>query len=435
MQQLATIGAVYIAPLVGLIALYWIKQKNKSRNAPKVYRQAAEPGLLEPASLHPVIDTVRCVGCATCVGACPEKNVLGISNHTARLISPSSCIGHGACKTACPVQAIELVFGAATRGVDIPLVGEDYQTMVPGIYIAGELGGMGLIRKAIEQGSQAVAAIAKNGRRGQASSLDLIIVGAGPAGISAAMAAKAANLKYKVLEQDTVGGSIAHYPRGKLVMTQPAYLPLVGEFQFRDTTKECLMAFWAEAIAKTGLDITAGERVDAIDKDGSGFTIITANSTYHSSNVLLTIGRRGSPRKLGVAGEEHSKVVYRLIESHQYRGKKVMVVGGGDSALEAALSLSEEQGTEVILSYRGSAFSRAGVKNRERVEAAGKRGQLRVELNSVPLRITPDLVRLKTAAGEEDALNDNIIVCAGGILPTAFLEKTGIEVKTRVGSQ
>ncbi len=433
MDQLAAIGAVYIAPALGIIALYWIKQQKKSKSALKVYREAAEAGLLEPASLHPVIDTALCVGCATCVGACPEKDVLGIIKNKAQLISPSSCIGHGACKTACPTQAIELVFGTATRGVDIPLVGEDYQTNVPGIYIAGELGGMGLIRNAIEQGHQAVAAIANNKRRGGADSLDLVIVGAGPAGISAAMAARAANLNFTVLEQDSVGGTIAHYPRGKLVMTQPAHLPLVGEFQFRETTKESLMAFWSEAIAKTGLDISTGERVDSIERCGTGFKI-TASKTYHASNVLLTIGRRGSPRKLGVSGEEQSKVVYRLVEPEQYRGKKVMVVGGGDSALEAAISLSEEEGTKVTLSYRGSAFNRAKAKNRERVEEAQKCGQLRVELGSVPLQITSDMVRIKTASGEEDIHNDSIIVCAGGILPTAFLEKTGIEVKAHFGA-
>ena len=433
LQQYATIGAVYLIPAFLVMAFYWLNQQRKTRGALRVYQEAKNAGMLEPPSLHPIIDSSHCLGCATCVAACPEKNVLGIIDHRAHLISPSSCIGHGACKTACPVDAIQLVFGTATRGVDIPLVGEDFQTSMPGIYIAGELGGMGLIRNAIAQGKQALDAIANSGRTGQADQLDVLIVGAGPAGISAAMAAKELGLSYKVLEQDTIGGTIAHYPRGKVVMTAPARLPLVGEFRFGETSKEDLMQFWTEVVEKTELDICTGERVSAIESFDGGFEV-SAGSRYRAGNVLLAIGRRGTPRKLGVAGEDHSKVIYSLMEPEQYRGQKVLVVGGGDSALEAAMSLSEEPGTEVVLSYRGDAFSRAKAKNRERVAAAGESGQLRIELASTVQQIMPDSLRLKTADGETEFANDAVLVCAGGILPTPFLEKVGIKVETRFGT-
>ncbi len=325
-------------PAFVLMLIYWLGQRHKSKAAHRVYQEALASGLLEPASLHPVIDPTRCLGCGTCVKACPEKNVLGIINNRAQLISPSSCIGHGACKAACPTHAIELVFGTATRGVDIPQVSPDFQTSIPGIYIAGELGGMGLIRNAIEQGRQALEAISKNGRSRPGEQLDVLIVGAGPAGISAAMAAKEMNLNYQLLEQDTVGGTIAHYPRGKVVMTAPAVLPIVGEFQFGETSKENLMTFWSDVVQQTQLNISTGAKVETIDVTGSGFEV-RADKCYRTANVLLAIGRRGSPRKLGVPGEEYSKVVYHLVDPQQYRGKKVVVVGGGDSAMEAAISL------------------------------------------------------------------------------------------------
>lgn len=433
MQHLSTIGAVYLVPAFGLMVLYWLNGQRKTRRSLRVYHDALDSGLVEPASLHPIIDNTCCLGCATCVAACPERSVLGIIENRAQLISPSSCIGHGACKTACPNDAIQLVFGTATRGVDIPLVDEKFQTNIPGIYIAGELGGMGLIRNAIEQGRQAIESIAGSGRTYRQDQLDVVIVGAGPAGISAAMAASEKGLSYRVLEQDTIGGTIAHYPRGKVVMTAPARLPIVGEFRFSETSKEDLMRFWTDVVKQANLDICTGESVREITAIGDGFEVLT-NTQHRASNVLLAIGRRGTPRKLDVPGEEHSKVVYRLVEPEQYRGRHVAVVGGGDSALEAALSLSEEPGTRVLLSYRGEAFNRAKAKNRERVMAAAEAGQLQVELSSQIKQITPDRVQLQTDKGELDLENDAVIVCAGGILPTPFLEKVGISVETRYGT-
>jgi thioredoxin reductase/NAD-dependent dihydropyrimidine dehydrogenase PreA subunit len=432
-SQLVTIGAIYGLPALVIMGAYWLLQRRGSAKARRVYEESVASGLLEPASLHPVIDYARCLGCGTCVKACPEKSVLGLISNRAHLITPSSCIGHGACKTACPTQAITLVFGTATRGVDIPQVGSDFQTNIPGIYIAGELGGMGLIRNAIEQGRQAVEALARNGRKGPAGQLDVLIIGAGPAGISAAMAAKASNLSYRVLEQDTVGGTIAHYPRGKVVMTAPARLPIVGEFRFAETSKENLMSFWSGVVEQAGLDIRTGARVEGIDVRDGGFDV-HADKLYRASNVLLAIGRRGTPRKLGVPGEEHSKVVYRLQDPEQYRGRKILVVGGGDSALEAAVSLSEEPETEVTLSYRGTAFNRVKVKNREQVAAARDSGRLRVELGSQVRQISADAVLLDRADGETRLANDAVIVCAGGILPSAFLESVGIAVETRYGT-
>jgi ferredoxin len=308
---------VYVAPML-LVWAWYARKRRRAEAASRSVRDAAvESGLAEPVTLHPAIDLTRCVGCGACVKACPEQpehHVLGLIEGKAHLVSPSDCIGHGACRTACPVGAITLVFGSEKRGVDIPVLTPEFETNVPGIFIAGELGGMGLIRNALSQGRQAVEAIAKRRRSRSAGELDLVIVGAGPAGFSASLTAMSLGLKYATLEQESLGGCVFQYPRGKLVMTEPAMLPIVGKVRFTQTSKEALLGFWQEIERKTGVVISYRERVEAIASQAGGFLVRTSRAEYRATSVLLAIGRRGTPRKLGVPGEELPKVVYRLID-------------------------------------------------------------------------------------------------------------------------
>lgn len=430
--------ALYAAPLAAIWYAYGRSRQREMSRSLEAKSEAIESGLTEPASLHPVIDPAKCMGCGSCVKACPEGEILGLINGRAELIEPSECIGHGACKTACPFDAITLVFGTETRGVELPVVGADFQTNVPGLYIAGELGGMGLIRNAVEQGRQAMDAIAA--RRGPKASgtLDVVIVGAGPAGFSASLAAKEKGLSCVTLEQETLGGTVAHFPRGKLVMTQPATLPIVGQVNFRETSKEELLGFWQRVQRKTQLEINFEERVDAIKPlpgKAGGFEVRTSRDVYRARSVLLSIGRRGTPRKLGVPGEDCNKVVYRLIDAEQYRGQHVLVVGGGDSAIEAATSIAAEPGTTVTLSYRGDAFARCKVKNRVNVEAARREGRINVVFNSVVKSITDGTVRIDIAGRVSEVRNDAVIVCAGGILPAGFLRNIGVEIEMKHGTE
>jgi thioredoxin reductase (NADPH) len=430
---------LYALPVIAILGWYIKRHSHKEATGLSSLRAATEEGLTEPPTLHPEIDHRLCIGCTNCVAACPEQGahqVLGMIRKKAHLVGPTNCIGHGACKAVCPVNAITLVFGTSKRGVDIPLINPDFQTNVPGIFIAGELGGMGLIRNAVEQGRQAMESVAKLVKQPHQNDLDVVIVGAGPAGFAATLSATESRLKHATVEQEELGGTVAHFPRRKLVMTQPADLPIVGKMPFTEVQKETLIDFWRDVEQKTGIKISYNERVEAITPAGSGgFDVKTNRQSYSTRAVLLSIGRRGTPRKLGVPGEEMDKVVYRVIDPAQYLNLHVLVVGGGDSALEAATTIAAEAGTTVTLSYRSGAFSRAKPKNRQRVDEMESSGDLRVLFSSNVKEIHDGSVDIDIGDSVESIANDAIVVSAGGILPSAFLRTVGIDVETKWGSE
>lgn len=425
---------LYLVPLAVVLILYFRRRDRQEAAHVQALQVSAEAGVSEPVSLHPSFDPLRCIGSGSCVKACPE-GALGLIEGKARLVNPSVCIGHGACMASCPFDAIKLVFGTEKRGVDIPFVKPNFETNIPGLFIAGELGGMGLVRKAAEQGRQAMNAIKDTiSKRGDAQ-LDVIIIGSGPAGIAAALGAMQHKLSYRVVEQeDSLGGTVYHYPRNKIIMTAPVHLPLVGKVRMTEISKEALLDFWNDIVRRTGLEISFHERMESIQAEGQRFIVRTSRAEYTAKAVLLAIGRRGTPRKLGVPGEELPKVVYRLVDAEQYRHRKVLVVGGGDSALEAALSIAEEEGTEVTLSYRSDAFSRVKTKNRQRLEEARQQGRVSVMLKSNVSRIETGQVQLETESGVLNLPNDSVIISAGGVLPTDLLKKIGIEFETKFGT-
>jgi len=428
----ATTMLLYGVPFLIFFAWHVARRRRNERKSTARLTQAIEAGLNEPASLHPVIDPSRCLDSMACVAACPE-NAIGIIGGKAQLVNAGACIGHGACMAACPHDAIRLVFGTSKRGMDIPQVKPNFETNVTGIFIAGELGGMGLIRKAVEQGRQAMDSVARL-KRG-VFPYDVVIIGAGPAGISASLAAKEKDLKAVTVEQeDSFGGTVYHYPRNKVVMTAPVQLPIIGKMKFAEVSKERLLEFWKGVVERTGLKINFFERMETVKPDGHGFVVRTSRQEYRTRSILLAMGRRGTPRKLGVKGEEQAKVVYRLIDPEQYRGQHVLVVGGGDSALEAAIACAQERGTSVTLSYRSEAFSRVKQKNREQVQKAEAGGKLKVLLSSNVEEIGAETVALDQGGKKIRLKNDAVIVCAGGILPTPFLKEIGVQVDTKYGT-
>lgn len=427
--------------LVGLVlavlatAPVLIRLWRQERKTDKAEELALEYGLNEPASLHPVIDPALCIGTGSCVDVCPEGQVLGIRHGQAVAVAPASCIGHGLCERSCPMEAIQLVFGTKKRGVDIPRIREDFQTNVPGLYIVGELGGMGLIRNAFEQGRQCIQGIAQQRARSAGDVLDLVIVGAGPGGLSASLHARDAGLSFVTLDKEPdLGGTVRHYPRKKLVMTAPVKVPGFGKIGSREMRKEDLIETWQRISSEADLPIRTGRIVTAVRRDAEGFLVETNVESYRAQRVVLAIGRRGLPRKLGVPGEEGANVQYALAEPESFQGDRILVVGGGDSAVEAAMALADQPGNRVRISYRRDKFGRIKPANRERVGDALQRGKIEVHWSTEVARIEGDKVWLTPGDRKNYPVdNDQVFVFAGGELPTGFLKECGIEVDTKFG--
>ncbi len=432
-EQLIIYGIVGLFFIVVLL-IYVRKLKRESQIVDEKIRIAKEDGLFEPVSLHPVVDVNSCIQSGACIRACPEHDILGIRNGKATVINASQCIGHGACFHACPTQAISLHIGTEKRGVDLPHVNQYFETNMKGIYIAGEIGGMGLIRNAVEQGKQAVDNLVKGIAAKGKFEYDLVVVGAGPAGISATLQAKKLGLKTLTLEQDSLGGTVYTFPRKKIVMTAPMDLPLHGKLKLYETSKQELLDLWNDILGKNSIEIQENKKVDSITIDNGGFRIFVKDGTQYSANkVLLAIGRRGTPRKLNIPGEISTKVAYRLLEPELITGKNIVVVGGGDSAIESAILLADEN--KVTLSYRNAIFSRLKPRNKQALEELISANKVNVVLNSNLVSIEEEYVNIKVDGNSETVQmeNDLVYIFAGGELPTQFLKNVGIEITTKFG--
>lgn len=420
--------------LFGLTFIYVYRQIQKRNQqqkvAEKLIEKAVKSGMNEPLTLHPEIDSNLCAGCAACTNVCPEGDILKMVNHKAVLVSPTKCVGHGACEIACPVDAIKLVFGTKTRGMDIPRVSLNYETNVPGLYIAGELGGMGLIRNAIKQGILAGKhAISKLGS--SKAQYDLIIIGAGPAGLAASLSAIAAKKSYLCLDQNTLGGAVYHFPRQKIVMSHPFQLPMVGESKFpsNKVSKEELLHNWQNIKKKTGLKIKEQTKFESLEKKEELFYVKTDAGEFTAQKVLLCMGVRGTPRKLGVPGEESLKVTYNLVDPEQYQQKNIIVVGGGNAGVEAAQMLAEARWKNTVhLLVRSSGFDRCNEDNMNRINALEKKGLVKIWFNSSVQEIKKFQVVVKKDEQIITLNNDYVFVFAGAEMPHKFLMSLGIQI-------
>ncbi|MBP6335340.1 MAG: NAD(P)-binding domain-containing protein [Bacteroidia bacterium] len=431
-EEIAIYGIVFALCALTIYA-YLRKNKKKSVITEKKVALAKEEGLFEPVSLHPYIDLNVCIGSAACIAACPEKDILGIIDGKATVINTSNCIGHGACFHDCPVEAISLRIGTEKRGIDLPHINENFETNINGVYIAGELGGMGLIKNSVEQGQQAIDSVIKNRKPAKENVLDVVIIGAGPAGIAATLAAKKNNLSSVTLEQNSLGGTVYTFPRTKIVMTAPMDLPLYGKVKLTNTTKDELLELWNKVISEHDLKIHENTKVESIipQQDGSFKVITNIGVEYLSNSVILAIGRRGSPRKLNIPGEDLQKVAYRLIEPERKSDQSIIVVGGGDSAIESALLLKDAN--KVTLSYRSDKFARLKPRNRDSISSAIQNKSIDVIFNSNLKSIEEKSVVLSVGGVDKVIDNDFVYIFAGGELPTTFLEKTGVKITKRFG--
>ena len=380
---------------------------------------------------QPLINTSMCIGCGSCVHACPETGTLELVNGKAILAHPDRCTGHAKCAEVCPTQAITLSIGGVLQTLRVPNVKENFETNVPGVFIVGELGGFGLIKTAINEGKLVIDHLRMRLPKEKTPAdppYDIAIIGAGPAGLSASLAAQQHGLNYITLEQGEIASTIRQYPRQKFLMAEPIEIPLYGNLYVGDGTKEALLSVWETIIANTGVRVNTNERVESIQRNSAGFHVNTGKADYRARFVILALGKRGSPRKLGVPGENLAKVSYRLIEAESYEGKSILVVGGGDSAIEAALALSRSGTNRVTLCHRGANFQRARERNREQILASAASGKVQVIYNAQVASIQPDAARIISDAGPRTIPNDYVFVLAGGESPDEFLQKTGIEI-------
>jgi putative YpdA family bacillithiol system oxidoreductase len=410
------------------MAMWTVRQVDETES---ILAQGAAGGAAKP-----VINASMCIGCGSCVHACPETGTLELEGGKAILAHPERCTGHAKCADVCPTQAITISIGGVLQTMRVPMVRENFETNVPGVFIVGELSGMGLIKTAVNEGKLVVDHLRQRLDDIKAPAgddmFDIAIVGAGPAGLSASLTAQQYGLRYITLEQGEIASTIRQYPRQKFLMAEPIQIPLYGTLYVGDGTKEALLSVWEAIIANTGVQIRTDEKVELVQRNSCGFHVRTAHSDYRARYVVLAMGKRGTPRKLGIRGEELPKVSYRLIEADNYNDADILVVGGGDSAVEAALALSRSQKNRVTLSYRGDNFHRVRERNREQLSLAENEGRVRVVLRSALEQVRERDIVLKGPEGGIVLPNDFVIVLIGGETPEEFLQKTGVKIVEKV---
>jgi len=220
-------------------------------------------------------------------------------------------------------------------------------------------------------------------------------------------------------------------------MSEAVELPFHGRFGRSLLSKEELLAELRQVLKKADLAIDEGQRVVGIEGESGAFVVKTERgSAVHCRAVILAIGLRGTPRKLGVPGEDQSKVLYRLVDPEQFHGKRVLVVGGGDSAVEAAIQLADESTAKVTISYRQESFSRAKARNRDLIAGLIAEERVRALMSTDVVAIEDRAVRIKTRGGEVGVLkNDVVIVSAGGEMPAAFLKAAGVSIRRFTGQE
>ncbi|MBI5867354.1 MAG: NAD(P)-binding domain-containing protein [candidate division Zixibacteria bacterium] len=414
--------------IVMVFVPYWLSFRRRHTVAATHKKEAQQLGLDKPRAQYPLIDSSLCIGCGSCVRACPEGDVLGVVYGTAVVINGERCVGHGCCERVCPVGALKVGLGDVSMREDIPIMTDLNETTVPGLFIAGELGGMSLIKNAIDQGQMVVGEIASRISKSATPDgiLDVVIVGAGPAGLSAALAAIKHGMSYTILDEHPPGGTILHYPRRKLVMTQPVEIPLYGWLKKNEYSKEELLEIWQDIIGRFSISISSGARVESVTKVGECFEVKTSQQTARSRHVVLAMGRRGTPRKLDVPGEDLAKVTYKLVDAQSYNDCHLLVVGGGDSAVEAAVGLARQSGNTVSISYRKGSFFRVKKKNENAITSLISSKGIRPIFDSQVLEIREKTVLLSTKDGQLEIPNDYVFVLAGGVPPFAALKQMGV---------
>ncbi len=439
-MDLVMMSETQISWIIGFVIIliflvpYIFRMKRKDRISRDRLSETRSKGQEKALMQHPIINQSACIGCGICVDSCPEGDVLGIISGKATIIHGSHCVGHGKCAEACPLNAIQVGLGDISQRQDIPRLSDQFETNRKGIYIIGELSGLALIKNAISHGITAIQHVKDTQDHKHGFNYDVVIVGAGPSGLAAALKAKELGLRYIMIDQDEPGGTILQYPRRKVVMVQPVHLPLYGTLDRQEYEKEELLEIWNHVLGTYELNFVSGKKLTDIQPDRDGFIVHTNTGDFDTAKVILALGRRGTPRKLGVPGEEMGKVMYKLIDAESYQNKHILIVGGGDSAIEAALGLTYQPGNTVTVSYRKSHFFRLKSKNESRIHSEISKKSIRVLFNSNIVKIDKEHITYEIDNKSETIKNDYVFIFAGGELPFKLLDTIGIDFGQHITS-
>lgn len=385
----------------------------------------------------PVIDTASCLGCQACVDACPY-DALVVKRYVAVLARPDACCGAGPCQESCPNGSLELVtHGAAPAG---PQLSEGLESLArPGVFLAGDITGGSLVRNALRQGVQAAHAAAAHVTRARAAArydaaaLDVVIVGAGPAGLAAALTAQAAGLRSKVLEQGRLAESIQSFSRQKLVLDAPLAADEKLPLFIGDVHKEELVQRWQRSVRAARVSVQEGARVLEVASGDRAFRVRAelpggARFEAHATAVILAIGTRGTPRALDAAVDEAARphVHYELSDARSFTGRSVVVVGLGDVAMESALALGAQPGTEVTVLARASGFRRGRQRNIDALSALAAEGRVRLVFEAEVERVAPRAVIARVAGVARSFPCDAVFVHVGRVPSHELIARTGV---------